>query len=73
MIAFVAARIRAKSLSLADTKLVLSDYDSVISLLRAGSIPHAKTEVEGLTPDGTRISQADKDALLAEINAYLGQ
>jgi len=72
MIAYVGARVRSKSLNLTDTKQVLSDYSAVIGLLRAGSITHAKTEIEGLTPDGTRISQADKDALLAEINAYLG-
>ena len=72
MIAYVAARVRAKSLSLADTKTTLSEYEVVMSLLQAGSIPHAKTEIESLSPDGTRISQADKDALLAEINAYLG-
>lgn len=73
MIAFVSARIRTKTLSLADTKLVLNDYAAVISLLRAGSIPHAKSEVTAMTPDGTRVTQADKDALLAEINSYLGQ
>lgn len=73
MVAYVAARVRAKSLSLADTKTTLSEYSAVMSLLQAGSIAHAKTEITGMTPDGTRISQADKDAILAEINAYLGQ
>lgn len=72
MIAFVGARIRAKSLNLADTKTVLSTYSSVIDLLRAGSIPHAKSEITSMTPDGTLVSQSDKDALLAEIDAYLG-
>ena len=73
LIALVGARIRAKDLSLADTKLVLSEYAPLISLLRSGAIKHAKEEADGMTPDGARISPEDKTFILSELTAYLGQ
>ena len=72
MIGFVGLRLRAKNLNRAQTKQVMKDYEALIGLLRVGSIVHAKEEVDSITPDGTLISADDKAALLAEINAYLG-
>lgn len=73
MIGLVGVRLRDKNLTRAQTKQVMKDYRELIDLLKVGSIEHSKAEVESITPDGTLISQGDKDALLAEINAYLGQ
>lgn len=73
MIAYIGARNMAKSLTTAQVKTVVETYSTIQALLASGSIATAKVEIEAVTPDGTLITQADKDAILAEVNAYLGQ
>jgi len=72
MIALMAAVVKAKNLNLADTKLTLADLADARALLDVGSIDKAKLEITAYVPDGVRVIVADKTAILAEINKYLG-
>lgn len=72
VIAILSVRNDAKSLSAADIVSLTNTYAVIQSLLMSGSIATAKAQIEAVTPDGTLVTQDDKDALLAEINAYLG-
>lgn len=73
MIALIGARNVSKNLTTAQVKQVVESYSTIQSLLSSGSLLTAKAEIEAITPDGTLITQADKDAILGELNAYLGQ
>jgi hypothetical protein len=73
MIAYMGVRNDAKNLTEQQTTQFLSTYGGLMQLFQAGAIDTAKAQIEGITPDGTLVTQADKDALLSEINAYLGQ
>lgn len=73
MVAYMGVRNDAKSLNEAQTVSFLSTYGPIMQMFQAGAINTAKAQIEAVTPDGTITTQADKDALLAEINAFLGQ
>ena len=72
MQAYIAVRNRQKSLTVPQVKQMTDTYGPIQSLLLSGSIETAKAQIQAITPDGTLVTQADKDAVLAEINAYLG-
>lgn len=72
VLAIVSVRNDAKSLQPADVLSLSNTYAPIQALLLNGSIATAKAQVEAITPDGTLVTQADLDAILAEMNAYLG-
>ena len=61
-----------KGLSPGQRKQLIDDYESVFRLLRAGSINAARDTINGMTPDGTRVTTQDKTDILTELDAYLG-
>jgi len=71
IVAYMNALNYAKGLTTAQVKTVLQDADlSLIkSLLESGSLVTAKEEIEAYTPDGTLVTQGDKDAIIAELTA----
>jgi len=73
MIAYMGVLNDSKNLSVAQSQQFLQEVAPVMQLFQAGAIETAKDAISGITPDGTVITQADKDALLAEVNSYLGQ
>ncbi len=72
VLAIVSIRNDAKSLQPADVLSISNTYAPIQALLLSGSIATAKAQIEAIIPDGTLVTQADLDAILAEINAYLG-
>jgi len=72
ILAIVSIRNDAKSLSAADVLSISNTYAPIQALLLSGSIATAKAQIEAITPDGTLVTQADLDAIVAEIDAYLG-
>lgn len=72
ILAIVAIRNDSKNLQPADVVSLSNTYAPIQALLLNGSIATAKAQIEAITPDGTLVTQADLDAILAEINAYLG-
>lgn len=72
VLAIVSIRNDAKSLQPADVVSLSNTYAPIQGLLLNGSIATAKAQVEAITPDGTLVTQGDLDAILAEMNAYLG-
>lgn len=62
-----------KGLTAAQIKQVVAEYEEIRTLLVSGAIATARADVAAMTPDGVRITQADKDEILAAIDAYLGQ
>lgn len=72
LVATLVARNKAKNLTSKQKKDLAVAYQTVQQLLLAGSLKAAKDEVSASTPDGTLVTQADKDALLAALTAYLG-
>jgi hypothetical protein len=73
VIALISVQNDAKNLNSTQIKQMLSTYATIEALLGVGSIDTAKGEVEAITPDGTLVTQANKDEILAMINEYLGQ
>ena len=69
----IAVKNVSKGLSEGQIKQVIQDYELVMQMLMAGAIATARDEVAAMVPDGTRITQADKDEILAALDAYLGQ
>lgn len=72
VVALIGSRNSEKSLTPGQVKQLVESYSVIQSLLMSGSILTAKAEIEAITPDGVVITQADKDAILNEINTYLG-
>ena len=74
MIAYIGARNKSKTpaLTTAQVKTIVETYSTIHALLGSGSLVTAKSEIEALTVNDPLVTQADKDAILAEINAYLG-
>ena len=72
VLAIVSVRNDAKSLQPADVLSLSNTYAPIQALLLNGSIATAKAQVEAIVPDGVLVTQADLDAILAEMNAYLG-
>lgn len=72
IVALMGVRNDSKSLTAEQSASFLQTYGPIMQMLQAGALDTAKTQIEGITPDGTVTTQADKDALLAEINSYLG-
>lgn len=62
-----------KSLSKGQIKQVVQDYELVRQLLVSGAVATARDEIAAMVPDGARVTQADKDDILAALDAYLGQ
>lgn len=73
LIGIISMRNKSKSITRAQRRKLFKDFRGVVDFLYAGAIDDAKAEIEEITPDGTVVTQADKDAILAEINSYLGQ
>lgn len=72
MIAYIGVRNKSKGLTKGQVKQMVQDYSVINDLLASGSLLTVKDEIEALVPDGTIVTQSDKDALLAELNSYLG-
>lgn len=74
MIAYIGARNKQKSpaLTTAQVKTIVETYSTIHALLGSGSLVTAKAEIEALAVNDPLVTQADKDAILGEINAYLG-
>lgn len=69
LIAIMSIRNDAKALNQSQIVQFASDYADINMALLNGSIATAKALIQAITPDGTITTQADKDALIAEINA----
>ena len=72
LIAIMSIRNDTKSWDASDVAQFASDYSSINTALLNGSIGTAKALIDAIAPDGTITTQADKDAMLAEINSNLG-
>jgi len=66
--AIMAIRNIQKGLLPAQVKSFMETYATVKSLLDSGALVTAKAEIEAMTPDGTITTQADKTAIIAELN-----
>lgn len=73
IVALMGVRNDAKNLTAEQSAGFLSTYGPIMQMLQAGALDTAKAQIEAITPDGTITTQADKDAILSEINAFLGQ
>lgn len=62
----------AKGLNPGQFRQMAQDLAVTQTLLLAGNLAAAKEEILAIPADGVRILQADKDAIVAEIDAYLG-
>ena len=49
-----------------------TSLDTIKQLLKNGALETAKTEIQAFAPDGTLITQGDKDAVIPEIDKCLG-
>jgi hypothetical protein len=58
-----------KSLTQEQVISFVSTYQSIQLMLLGLSIPTARAMIAAVTPDGVIVTQADKDALLAEIDS----
>lgn len=73
VLALMAIRNAPKSLTRPQKKTLISTYSDAKNFLELGSLQEARDEVDEATPDGTIVTQADKDAILAKIDDCLGQ
>lgn len=62
-----------KGLNISQIQELRSNMAAAEDALSVGAIEAAKAAIEGYTADGTLLRQQDKDEILAEINAYLGE
>lgn len=72
IIALMGIRNNAKGLSVGQVKQFLNTFGDIKAMLESGALITAKEEIEAITPDAIITTQADKDAILAEINSFLG-
>lgn len=72
VLALVSIRNDAKTLSTVNVASISATYAPIQALLLSGSIATAKNQILSIVPDGTLVTQADLDAIVAEINSYLG-
>jgi hypothetical protein len=69
LIAMMSIRNDAKGLTVGQNATLMSTFSAINAALLNGSIDTAKSEIQSVTPDGTLVTQADKDAILSEITA----
>jgi hypothetical protein len=69
VIAIITIRNDDKDLTSEQKTQISDNYETVNRELLNGRIDIAKASIQAATPDGTLITQADKDAILAEISA----
>jgi hypothetical protein len=72
VIALLLVRNASKGLTTAQIEQMNSTYAEIKNLLETGSLVTAKEKIESITPDGTIVTEADKVALVLEINSFLG-
>lgn len=58
------------NLTEAQIETMVATYSNIKSLLETGSLNTAKTKISELTADGTLVTEADKTALISEINLF---
>lgn len=73
VIAIMSIRNDAKNLNSSQIVQFAQDYADINMALLNGSIATAKALIQAITPDGVITTQADKDVLVAEINANEAQ
>lgn len=71
IVALMSVRNKSRNVSNQNKKLLLQTYSSIISMLNAGSLDLVKEEMLLVEPDGSLITNEDKDALIAKINECL--
>lgn len=59
----------SKSLSTAQIKSINTTYASIKDLLETGSLASAREEIQAVTPDGVLVVEADKTALIAQLDS----
>jgi hypothetical protein len=69
LIAIISIRNDSKDLDASEIVQFATDYATINTALLNGSIGTAKALIQAITPDGVITTQADKDALINEINA----
>lgn len=72
VIALLIVRNASKGLTTAQIGEMNLTYAQIKGLLETGSLLTAKEKIELITPDGTIVTEADKTALVSEINKFLG-
>lgn len=72
IIALIVVRNASKGLKKNQIRQMNSTYAEIKGLLETGSLETAKEQIESITPDGTIVTDADKTALVSEINKFLG-
>ena len=72
IIALLLVRNAPKTLNKGQIKQMNATYAEIKGLLDTGSLETAKDEITAITPDGTIVTEADKTALISEINKFLG-
>ena len=71
VLALFLVRASLKNLTTEQVKQLNLTYSNVKDLLETGSLEAAKSEIESITPDGSMVTQSDKDALILEIESFL--
>lgn len=69
VIALMGLRNEAKGLNQSQIEQVLTTYQPIMLALLSMSMVTARAMIVAVTPDGTLITQTDKDEILAEIDA----
>lgn len=73
IIALVAISSDAKKLKSGQRKKLADDFESIKRLLESGSIKAARDALQGISPDGILVTEADKTSIMNEMDAYLAQ
>lgn len=60
-----------KSFNPGQKKQVLQTYSTIKALLEVGNLAEAKSEIQAATPDGSLVTDDDKNALISEIDKHL--
>lgn len=69
LIAIITIRNDVKNLTSQQEEQIATSFASINSALLNGRIDNAKADIQAIVPDGTLVTQADIDAILAEIVA----
>lgn len=70
VIALIIVRNSSKNLTTSQVKQMNATYSEIKGLLETGSLISAKEEIQGVTTDGTIVTNSDKNALVEFIEAY---
>lgn len=73
IIAKMAIRNVQKGLTAEQVAQFLDSFKDVKGMLETGSLTTAKAAINAITPDGVVTTESDKEFLITEINAFLGQ